>query len=155
MKRWSPGAFNWNECPLPGVCVLLGSVTNLTVSVWSSCTPSTQLHKPLFTAAKPALRVAFPVYVHDLREQTFDRKIRSQKLLTVFILGVIVLIFSGRKWVMQWRHYGHVGSLTPEKPSLSTLVHSPTICVPLVYLVLSHTQASSSLSCTLYVPLII
>lgn len=57
------GVFNMNVCPLPGVCVLLGSVTELTVSVCSFYTPSTQLPKPPFTAAKPTLTVC----VHGVR----------------------------------------------------------------------------------------
>lgn len=49
------GVFRGTMCPLPAGCVLLGSVTQLTVPECSFYTPSTQLHKAFCTAAKPAL----------------------------------------------------------------------------------------------------
>ena len=50
--------FNRGVRPLPAVCVLQGSVTQLTVSPCSFYTPSSQLHKPSCTAAKPELPAA-------------------------------------------------------------------------------------------------
>lgn len=48
------GVFSRSLCPIPAGCVLQGSVTQLTVSVCSFYTPSTQLHNPSCIAAKPA-----------------------------------------------------------------------------------------------------
>lgn len=57
------GVFNRSVYPLPAVCVLQGSVTQVTVSVWSFYTPSTQLHK-LSVQLLNLHSAAFSVHFH-------------------------------------------------------------------------------------------
>lgn len=77
------GVFNRDVCPLPGVCVLPGSVTQLTVSVCGFYTPSTQLRKPAFTPAKPAVTATFSVCARDVRDTSMCRNTPSCRIVTI------------------------------------------------------------------------